>query len=86
VHTRRVTYDPTCTDIKHQRQLCPVCLHWDPRPEEGAGPGVGYCAKKDLITRIRCACDVFEEATPGRVQARDRAIYGSINEEGEEEE
>jgi len=42
--------------------------------------------KKDLITRIRCACDVFEEATPSRVQARDRSIYGSINEEGEEEE
>jgi len=80
-----VTYHPTCKDSK-QKQLCPVCLSWDPRPEEGAGPGVGYCIKKDVITRIRCECDVFVEATPSKVQARDRSIYGSINEEGEEEE
>ena len=81
-----MSYDPSCRDVKGQRLLCPVCISWDPRPEEGAGPGVGYCIKKDLITRIRCECSVFEEATPSKVQARDRSIYGSINEEGEEEE
>jgi hypothetical protein len=81
-----VSYNPTCKNGKAQRLLCPVCLNWDPRPEEGAGPGVGYCIKKDLITRIRCECAVFDEATPMKVQARDRSIYGSINEEGEEEE
>lgn len=42
--------------------------------------------KKDVMTRIRCECDVFEEATPMKVLARARAIYGLINEEGEEEE
>ncbi len=77
---------PTCTNAKSQRQLCPVCLHWDPRPEEGWGPGIGYCVRKDLITRIRCECDVFEEATPMRVEAKNRAIYGQINEEEEGEE
>jgi len=81
-----VSYDPSCRGVKGEKQLCPVCLSWDPRPEEGAGPGVGYCIKKDLITRIRCECSVFEEATLSKVQARDRSIYGSINEEGEEEE
>lgn len=81
-----MAYHPTCTDLKKQRQLCPVCLNWDPRPEEGSGPGFGYCMKKDVMTRIRCECDVFEEATPMKVLARARAIYGLINEEGEEEE
>jgi hypothetical protein len=77
---------PTCANSKSPRQLCPSCLHWDPRPEEGGGPGIGYCARKDLITRIRCECDVFEEATPMRVEAKNRAIYGQINEEEEGEE
>jgi len=81
-----MTFHPTCSDPKKQRQLCPVCLHWDPRPEEGSGPGVGYCVKRDIITRIRCECNVFEEATPSKVQARDRNIYGTIPSEGEEGE
>ena len=41
--------------------------------------------KKDVMTRIRCECDVFEEATRSKVDARNRKIYGTINEEGEEE-
>lgn len=81
-----MTFHPTCSDPKKQRQLCPVCLHWDPRPEEGSGPGVGYCVKRDVMTRIRCECNVFEEATPSKVQARDRHIYGTIPSEGEEGE
>jgi len=81
-----MTLHPTCTDVKKQRQLCPVCLHWDPRPEEGSGPGVGYCVKRDVMTRIRCECNVFEEATPMRVEAKKRSIYGTIPNEGEEGE
>jgi hypothetical protein len=38
------------------------------------------------MTRIRCECNVFEEATPSKVQARDRHIYGTIPSEGEEGE
>ena len=85
-HTLLVTLHQTCKDVKKQRLLCPACLHWDPRPEDGAGPGVGYCAKKDLVTRIRCECDVFEEATPMKVEAKNRSIYGTIPGEGEEGE
>lgn len=81
-----MTSHPTCADPKNKRKLCPVCLHWDPRPEEGIGPGVGYCVKRDVMTRIRCECNVFEEATPMRVEARDRNIYGTIPNEGEEGE
>ena len=84
-HTMPVTFHPTCKDVKKQRLLCPVCIHWDPRPEDGAGPGVGYCQKKDVVTRIRCECDVFEEATQTKVEARNRQLYGVIDEEQEEE-
>jgi hypothetical protein len=85
-HTPLVTSHPTCKEGKRQRKLCPACLHWDPRPEEGIGPGVGYCLKRDVVTRIRCECDLFEEATPMKVEARNRSIYGTIpdQEEGEE--
>ena len=81
-----MTFHQTCKDVKTQRQLCPICLSWDPRPEEGSGPGVGYCVRRDIITRIRCECEYFEEATQMKVEARNRQIYGRINEEGEEEE
>ncbi|MGQ9587896.1 MAG: hypothetical protein ACUVT7_05905 [Thermoplasmata archaeon] len=81
-----MTFHPTCKDAKKERQLCPSCLHWDPRPEDAAGPGMGYCAKRDIVTRIRCECELFEEATPMKVRARDRALYGTIEEESEEEE
>jgi len=38
------------------------------------------------MTRIRCECDVFVEATQSRVDAKNRKIYSTINEEGEGEE
>jgi hypothetical protein len=38
------------------------------------------------MTRIRCECELFEEATPMKVDARNRAIYGQIQDESEEEE
>ena len=47
---------------------------------------MGYCVKRDVITRIRCECKVFEEATPMKVEARNRNIYGTIPTEGEEGE
>ena len=81
-----MTLHPSCKEGKKQRLLCPVCLHWDLRPEDGAGPGVGYCVKRDLVTRIRCECDLFEEATPMKVEAKNRSIYGTIPGEGEEGE
>ena len=80
-----MTPHPTCKDGQKAKKLCPSCLYWDPRPEEGSGPGLGYCTKRDIITLIRCECDVYEQATKSRVEARDRALYGEIDEEGGEE-
>lgn len=80
-----MTYHNTCDGSKRQRLLCPVCLHWDLRPEDAAGPGLGYCVRRDIVTRIRCECELFEEATRMKVEAKHRSIYGTIGEEEEEE-
>ena len=45
---------------------------------------MGYCTERDIITSVRCECDLFEQATKTKVEARDRALYGEINEESEE--
>jgi len=37
------------------------------------------------VTRIRCECEFFEEATAMKVEAKNRSIYGTIGEEEEEE-
>ena len=79
-----MTPHPTCKDEPKKRKLCPSCLHWDPRPEEGSGPGLGYCGERDIITSVRCECEFFEQATRSKVEARDRALYGQIEEETEE--
>ncbi|MDQ1371314.1 MAG: hypothetical protein QG582_228 [Candidatus Thermoplasmatota archaeon] len=79
-----MTPHPTCKEDPKKRRLCPSCLYWDPRPEEGSGPGMGYCTERDIITSVRCECDLFEQATKTKVEARDRALYGEINEESEE--
>lgn len=79
-----MTPHPTCSDPK-KRKLCPVCLYWDPRPEDGSGPGLGYCSKRDIVTSVRCECEFFEEATRTKVVARNKKIYGEIDEEGEDE-
>jgi hypothetical protein len=47
---------------------------------------MGYCLERDIVTTIRCECEYFEEATPSKVAARDREIYGQVEEEGDEEE
>lgn len=80
-----MSFHSSCRDPKGQRLLCPRCLFWDPRPEDAAGPGMGYCEKRDIVTKIRCECEYFEEATPTKVEARNRAIYGVIPGEEEEE-
>jgi len=45
---------------------------------------MGYCTERDIITLIRCECDLFEQATRSKVEARDKVLYGEIDEEGEE--
>jgi hypothetical protein len=55
------------------------------RPEDGSGSGMGYCAKRDIITSVRCECEFFEEATRSKVEAKNRKIYGEIEEDGEED-
>lgn len=85
-HTGLVTYHRTCGNNDSKRKLCPICLYWDPRPEDGSGPGMGYCTKRDTVTLIRCECEYFDEATRTKVEARNRKIYGEIPEEEEGEE
>ena len=61
-------------------------MQWDPRPEDGSGPGMGYCLERDIVTAVRCECEYYEQATPSKVEARNREMYGQIGEEGDEDE
>lgn len=79
-----MTPHPTCQGEKKDRKLCPTCLYWDPRPEDGSGPGLGYCSERDIVTSVRCECEFYEQATKTKVEARARAIYGQVDEETEE--
>jgi hypothetical protein len=45
---------------------------------------MGYCSKRDIVTSIRCECEYYEQATQAKVEARNRSLYGQIDEEGEE--
>lgn len=76
----------SCADSRNARRLCLACLYWDARPEDGSGPGMGYCSERDIITMVRCECEHFEEATREKVEDRNRDIYGEIEIESEEEE
>jgi hypothetical protein len=69
-----------------KKRLCPVCLHWDPRPEDMSGPGIGYCIERDIVTMIRYECEHFEEATKSKVAARERELYGDFEDEEQEDE
>ena len=51
------------------------------RPEDGAGPGLGYCSKRDIVTAVRCECEYFEEATQTKVEARNKSLYGEMEDE-----
>ena len=84
--TRTVTEHSTCKGSKSTRRLCPECLYWDARPEDGSGPGIGYCSERDIITIARCECEYFEQSTADKVEARNRALYGEFEEETEEDE
>lgn len=84
--TRIVTDHRTCKDSKSARRLCPICLYWDARPEDGSGPGIGYCSERDIITIARCECEHFEELTAAKVEARNKALYGEFEDEPEDEE
>lgn len=79
--SRTVTTHQSCGSGPGAKRLCPACMHWDSRPEDGSGPGLGYCSKKDMMTLVRCECDLFDRITKTKVDERNRAIYGEIEEE-----
>ena len=81
-----MTTHGSCGDDRKKKRLCTVCLYWDPRPEEMSGPGVGYCTERDIVTLVRCECEYFEEATRSKVDARNRELYGELEDEEEEED
>ena len=71
---------------KEQREpLCPKCINWDPRPEDGYGPRVAYCVAKDIVTAYRYECEYYDGATKEKRIARNKSIYGEFREEGSEE-
>ncbi len=76
----------SCRGDPKKKRLCPTCLHWDPRPEEMAGPGLGYCIKRDIVTMIRCECEYFEEATRSKVAAKNKKLYGEFEDDEEDED
>lgn len=65
--------------------LCPKCMNWDPRPEDGYGPRIAYCTARDIVTSFRYSCEYYEEATAEKRVARNKDIYGEFREEGGEE-
>ena len=44
---------------------------------------MGYCLERDIVTAARCECDYFEEATASKLEARNRELYGQLNEDDE---
>ena len=72
-------------DKETREPLCPRCINWDPRPEDGYGPRVAYCIARDIVTSYWYECEYFEEATEQKRAARNKSIYGEFQEEGSEE-
>ena len=70
---------------EHREPLCPKCMNWDPRPEDGYGPRVAYCVARDIVTSYWYVCEYYEEATEEKRMARNKTIYGEFREEGTEE-
>jgi len=66
------------------KPLCPRCINWDSRPEEGVDLRSGYCIAKDIVTTYRYECEYFQEATEKLREERNRALYGEYP--GDEEE
>ncbi len=79
-----MTTHQTCGNRPGEKKLCPVCMYWDSRPEDGAGPGLGYCSAKDVMTLVRCKCDSFDRVTQSKLDERNRELYGEIDDEEEE--
>jgi|YelNatPaOPRAMG01_1025707.scaffolds.fasta_scaffold16071_4 hypothetical protein len=76
------------TDKRESRvPLCPRCINWDPRPEDGFTPRIAYCTARDIVTSYWYECEYFEEATEERKEQRKRELYGDIelDEEFDEE-
>jgi len=63
--------------------LCPNCINWDPRPENGLGPRVAYCIARDIVTSYWYKCEYYEEATEHKKEARKKELYGNIEENEE---
>lgn len=64
--------------------LCPRCLYWDRRPEDGLGHLTGYCTQKEIITSYVTECKFYERATPDRIRQKAIELYGELEtEEGE---
>ena len=68
---------------KSKEPLCPRCINWDPRPEEGLSLRSAYCIAREIVTAYRYECEYFEMATDALRQKRNREIYGEYpNDEG----
>jgi len=72
-------------DEEKREPLCPRCINWDMRPEDGYGPRVAYCIARDIVTSYWYECEYFEEVTEQKRAARNKSIYGEFQEEGSEE-
>ena len=71
---------------ENQTPLCPTCINWDPRPEDGYGPRVAYCIARDIVTSYWYKCEFYEEATIEKKEARNKELYGTIDGSGESSE
>jgi hypothetical protein len=72
-------------NVEKREPLCPKCMNWDPRPEDGYGPRVAYCIARDIVTSYWYECEYYEVATEEKRIARNKNIYGEFREEGSEE-
>lgn len=69
--------------LEKRKPLCPICLNWDPRPEEGLGHRAAYCTAKEIVTFYVYECDLYEEATEDKQLKRKQELYGSFEAENE---
>jgi len=70
---------------KGKEPLCPKCISWDPRPEDGQAMRSGYCIARDIVTSYRYECDYYEESTEKLREKRKIELYGQFNEEHDHE-
>ncbi|MDH4122505.1 MAG: hypothetical protein OEV21_00220 [Thermoplasmata archaeon] len=70
-------------DKEKKTPLCPTCLNWDPRPEDGLGPRIAYCIARDIVTSYWYKCEYYQKATDQTKEQRKREMYGNLEEENE---